>query len=202
MGGLSGLGYSAVSIAADAYSAKQARKAAKKQRAWAKKMDNTIYQRRMKDMAKAGLNPMLMASLGAGGAPPGAMAQNQGVNAAAAIQAGGSASKISQEKTNLAKTGDNLDAQKTLTHALERTENAKEHAFRFTNAKTISDTKVADRTAENLHVNTALNASRLPGAKAEAGIDRTPYGKALRFMGRMNPFSGPIGSLFKAGAGK
>lgn len=45
-------------------------------RDWQEKMDNTVVQRRMADMKKAGINPLLAAGKVSGGSPGGAMASS------------------------------------------------------------------------------------------------------------------------------
>lgn len=63
-----------------AYNAEQAQI----QRDWQERMSNTAYQRAMKDMEKAGLNPILAYSQGGAQVPGGATAQVSGTNMSSA----------------------------------------------------------------------------------------------------------------------
>lgn len=65
------------------YQNKQAKEAAERQMAFQQGMSNTAYQRMMKDMRKAGLNPMLAMKMGGATTPTGATYTPQNIGAAA-----------------------------------------------------------------------------------------------------------------------
>lgn len=78
-------------------------------RAWQERMSNTAYQRGMRDIEKAGLNPMLAYSQGGANVPVGATAQYPGAVGAQTQAAGASvasASAAESQASTAAKIGD------------------------------------------------------------------------------------------------
>lgn len=61
-------------LAGSLYQQRQARKRANEQMAFQADMSNTAYQRAVKDMRKAGINPIMASKLGGASTPSGAMA--------------------------------------------------------------------------------------------------------------------------------
>jgi len=127
------------SVASGLFSAKSA----SDNRDFQEEMSNTSYQRAMKDMRKAGLNPILASKLGGASTPPGAMAQipdlgqslNAGMNTALAEERlGYDAEKIDAEIEKLVADKNLTEEQtiniKQLTQlAWEQTNNAKKEGI-------------------------------------------------------------------------
>jgi len=72
-----------LNAAGSVYQAKQNRASAKDQMNFQREMSNTSYQRQMKDLRNAGLNPILAAKIGGASTPQGAGYQTPNIGAAA-----------------------------------------------------------------------------------------------------------------------
>ena len=89
---------------------------AERQMAFQEDMSNTAYQRAVKDMTAAGINPMLAAKLGGASTPTGAMATVENV-LGRAVSSGADAYQKGQQVSNLRLQQENLKSQNLLTQA-------------------------------------------------------------------------------------
>lgn len=143
-------------------------KLAQDQMAFQERMSSTSYQRAMKDMELAGLNPMLAYSQGGASTPPGSTTQVRDP-VSSAVSSALDYKRTKAEVDNLAETNKNLKAQNEL--YLAQTKSALEDA----NLKSNSAAAVA---LENV------------GRMVEARIDEEGLGYMGRVLQRFSPLRG------------
>lgn len=165
IGGLAGAGIQAGANAA----------LAKANRDWQERMSNTAYQRAVKDMRAAGVNPMLVAKLGGASTPPGAAGAISQPGFAKDLASAAEASQRRKEKDRLDATIRTLNAQETRELANAGNLRAQEALAlqNATNAKQVLLTEIERTRSE------AAQADAVTLENARRAIDNEFYSSAL-----------------------
>lgn len=140
------------------------------QRAWQEHMDSTKYERTVRDLKEAGLNPMLAYTNGVGGTPSGATARMENVGESAARGlASGAAAKAAVAQA------DNIKSQTALNMGLL--------------SKAIMETDVASANSENIRAATLQTLQDIARAKGDEtwtkDLMSTQAGRGIYGAGRL-----------------
>lgn len=166
MGGFGGIAGAGADFATSAYQLNQAKQESKRQRKFQERMSNTAHQREVRDLKLAGLNPILSATRGAS-TPPGAMAPTPDFNVTEGMERGvSSARNVKFQKEQMA----GLRTRRT--------------ADWFLGSKYEAERKLAEANTAKALAEASIVIEKIPGAKIEGDIDRSPGGKAARIINR------------------
>jgi len=154
----------AASIGGSLLGNSSARKEAKKNRQWQEYMSNTAYQRAMKDMEAAGLNPMLAYMHGGASTPSGSTASQSSFTGDA---------------------GDIISNSKTKSSAVELTQ-ATTAKTKADTAKSIADTELASAQAAETRERTTTYAPSIQHVLSQASLNSVQYNKVLKEIDQLN----------------
>lgn len=154
-------------------------------RKWQRRMSNTAYRRSMRDMRKAGLNPILAYKTGGASTPPGAMAQmpdfgesfSRGVASALAVR------RQKQELKNMKQTEHKDEALTDQADSAISYNEANEASARAD--VTLKSTMSAGQLLQN-----KLLAAQIPGGAFKESFDQSGPGQALLLWERLMGHAG------------
>jgi len=180
------------------FQGKASKESSKQQMQFQREMSNTSFQRGMKDLEKAGLNPILAAKVGGASTPMGAgyqvpnigEAMASGAHSAGSLQQMFAGTKKTKEETkNVPKAGDLLSQQMRTAQAQAEALQAQARNYNFNSAKSNAETINIEKT--NKIMDQAVASSKI-----EAEIDKTDFGKLMRYLNRLNPFGNSAKGLW------
>jgi len=151
--------------------------------AFQERMSGTAYQRAVKDMRLAGINPMLAYSKGGATTPGGAglpMVNTLG-GLSKVVSSALQLRRVNAEVDNLEATT-NLNKQKNITEIYNQTESQ-------------ARARLYDAQGTNTRLRAFGGEAQAEAMRTELGIEKSLFGKIMRYLSRANPIGGSALSI-------
>lgn len=193
---------SAEALKARGFTAEQAQKAMD----FSERMSNTSWQRGVEDMKKAGINPMLGVAKGIGGASSPSGLGATGVQATGAMgstsapsghSSSGAAIPVRSTTGGIAQA---INSAFSLQRAKLDIDQIRQNVINSMKQGRLIDSQVENvksQTGRTL-VDTGNLSAQTAGLKGEEAVDRSTFGKVMRYLGRLNPFGHSASAVIRA----
>lgn len=166
---------------------KSNKKAARTQRKWLQRQSNRVYQKTMRDMKHAGLNPILAGQMGGNTVSSSAVPHLESMGKEAP-QTGLAAKRLAEEMNVIRATAKNTNTntQRMGTEMLVNLAQVK---------KINQETITSGMNARAIELQTALNHTLIPGAINAESMEQSTFGKWMHYVNRLG--GGALGTALR-----